>query len=143
MFQGYFYHDRNKYSPQVVLSTWSQNCVVKSPKGVRYMRQVLCMETSSCVTIAGESSRLALFAHIGACDGAVCSCQNILSHFIRPNDEEDLDRYVAANQAYMKENVKCPCMLILSQGSGFVVVTAYSENDFQVTAPEAGHYMIR
>jgi hypothetical protein len=88
-------------------------------------------------------SKMAFCSHIGECNGVLCTCQNMVAHFLNQTTDMTLDTYVHDNVSYMRENVKFPYLLILSADADFVVVTAYAAHDFQVARLDGGHYLIR
>lgn len=141
MFHGYFSHDGNKF-PRVVMSALTEQCVLFS-QGADELHQMFNREQMSSTTIGGCSSQSIYCSHMGACDGLVCSCHNVVTHFLRQENNVDMERFLTDNAAYMKENMKFPYLLILSNKCDVVTVTAYGVNDFHITRLDPGQYFIR
>lgn len=142
MIQGNFYHNK-KDAPRVAVSVIAENCDLFQQKANYELRQLYSKDRLCSATLGTNESRSVFCSHMSVCHGMVCSCHNVISHFLSQTNSDDLDTYFANNRSYMEENIKSSYLLILIQCSDFFIITAYGGNDFQVAKLDAGSYDIR
>lgn len=143
MFAGYLYCGNEAFGPKVVAAVAAQGCTMQGSPNGDNVRQLYSRENTAGVATGNHKARSAYCAHIGSCDGVMCSCQNVLTHFLGQTQGDGVSSYVLDNTSYLKENVKFPYLLVLSDGAECFAVTAYAAHDFQVMKLEPGHYNIR
>jgi hypothetical protein len=143
MYSGYLYHGKESFGPKVIMASAADGAEVNSSPSGYDARQLYSRECRSGVAFGSNGGRSAYCAHIGGCDGILCSCHNVLTHFLGHADADTVDHYVYDNTSYLKENVKFPYLLLFSDGTDFLSVTAYAAHDFHVSKLEDGHYLIR
>ena len=142
MFQGYFYHDRNS-SARVIMCAIAERSETQQQFGMLSLQQMYSRDATSGIIIGSCCKRAAYITHLKSCQGVLCPCHTIVAHFLGQEDSSNLESYIHENEAYMRENIKSPFLLILSQGSDFGVVSCYAPYDFQFRKLEAGHYSVR
>lgn len=143
MFAGYLYCGNEAFGPKLVAAVASQGCTIQGSPTGDSARQLYSRENSAGVATGNHGVRSAYCAHIGSCDGVLCSCHNVLTHFLGQAAGDDVGTYVLDNTSYLKENIKFPYLLVLSDGVECLAITAYAAHDFKVMKLEPGHYNVR
>ena len=142
MINGCFYHDKSN-SPKVAIAVLAERCELFQQVKTYELKQIFSNENMSGALIGSNQTRSCYCSHLSSCSGSQCACRNAVSHFLSHEGETDLDGYIRENETYLKENISFPYLIILVQHSDFVVISSYSDNDFEIQRLDAGCYDIR
>lgn len=109
-------------------------------KQIHYSKSAKNMTSA---TIGNCANRSVLSTHMRNCAGSRCHCAVVAAHFLKRTDNEQLENYLRENEEFLRLNVECPYLFVITQDSKALCVSSAFPEDYRREWLTDGCYSIK